>query len=87
MNENTKTDVQLIENATRDDVRPGDHIIWERVRGRIGAATMLERREGIAHHRDKDGDWYTENDVWLAGLDGNDATITIRRPVPVGQEP
>ena len=87
MNENTGLAVQVIENAARDDVRPGDHIIWERVRGRIGAATMLERREGIAHHRDKDGDWYTENDVWLAGLEDAVVTLTIRRPGPVKQEP
>lgn len=87
MNENTKTDVQVIENAGPDDVQAGDYVIWERIRRRIGVATMLERREGIAHHRDDYGDWYTENHAWLAGLDGNDATITIRRPVPVGQEP
>ena len=76
-----KQNVQIIENARMDDVRPGDHITWERVRSRIGAATMLERREGIAHHRDKDGDWYTENDVWLAGLEDAAVTITIRRPI------
>ena len=77
----SEKNVQIIENASLDDVVPGDHITWERVRGRMGAVTMLERREGIAHHRDKDGDWYTENDVWLAGLGGADVTITIRRPI------
>ena len=81
MNENTGPDVQTIENARLDDVRPGDHITWERVRSRMGAATMLERREGIADHRDKDGDWYTEDDVWLAGLEDAAVTITIRRPI------
>ena len=77
----SEKNVQIIENASLDDVRPGDHIIWERVRGRMGAVTMLERREGIANHRDKDGDWYTENDVWLAGLEDAVVTITIRRPI------
>ena len=77
----SEKNVQIIENASLDDVVPGDHIIWERVRGRMGAVTMLERREGIANHRDKDGDWYTENDVWLAGLEDAVVTITIRRPI------
>ena len=85
MNEKNDQNAQIIENARMDDVRPGDHITWERVRSRMGAATMLERREGIADHRDKDGDWYTEDDVWLAGLEDAAVTITIRRPVADGE--
>ena len=86
MNENTDPDVQVIEGATNDDVRPGDHITWAYVE-EIGSVTTTHRREGVAHHRDRDGGWRAEDGVWLSTWEGEGVTITIRRPVPVGQEP
>ena len=77
--------VKIIENATRDDVRPGDHVVWERpVAERPVAerdATTTLRREGIAHHRDHYGDWCTKGGMWLTDLAGEGTTITIRRPI------
>lgn len=81
MNEKNDPNVQIIENATRDDVRPGDHITWE-LNKRPDGATITERREGTAHHRDSFGDWWTdEGGVWLTLGAGEGVTITIRRPV------
>ena len=80
----TEPNVQIIENATRDDVRPGDHVVWERpVAERPVAerdATTTLRREGIAHHRDHYGDWCTKGGMWLTDLAGEGTTLTIRRP-------
>ena len=50
--------LKIIKNATLDDVRPGDHITWDDVEEEHGITCTL-RREGIAHHRDLDGDWWT----------------------------
>lgn len=86
MNENTGPDVQIIENASLDDVRPGDHVVWEKtwvVRG----VTCAEIREDVAHHLDSAGDWCNEDGMWITGGEGEGITLTIRRPVPVGQEP
>ena len=81
MNEQTNDpNVKIIENATRADVRPGDHITWEQTQSPDGA-TIYERREGIAHHRDSFGDWCTEGGTRLASLSGAGITITIRRPI------
>ena len=80
MNTHTDTNVKIIENATRADVRPGDHVTWERAQ-RPDGATIYERREGIAHHRDSFGDWCTEGGARLASLSGTGITITIRRPI------
>ena len=80
MNTHTDTNVKIIENATRDDVRPGDHITWEQTQSPDGA-TIYERREGIAHHRDHYGDWCTKGGMWLTDLAGEGTTITIRRPI------
>ena len=80
MNTHTDTHVKIIENAARADVRPGDHITWEQTQSPDGA-TIYERREGIAHHRDSFGDWCTEGGARLASLSGTGITITIRRPV------
>ena len=76
---NTPT-VETIENATRDDVRPGDHLIWVWSREWDGA-TITERREGIAHHRGPDGDWYNEAGMGLTDGEGKNITITIRRTI------
>ena len=83
MNENTNPDVQTIENASLDDVRPGDHLAWEHVWKRSGV-TVYERREGVADHRDREGDWCAKGGAWLAGLADGDTTLTIRRPALKG---
>lgn len=83
MNENTKTGVQVIENATRKDVRPGDHITWEQTEVRKGV-TRTVRREGIAHHRDSFGAWWTEDRGLITNGEG--IALTLRRPVPVERE-
>ena len=71
---------KIIENATRDDVRPGDHLTWERVTTAFGA-TYTTRREGIAHHRDARGNWSTEDGQRITAGMGGHITLTIRRPV------
>lgn len=83
MNENTNPDVQVIENASLDDVRPGDHVVWEKtwvVRG----VTCTEIREDVAHHLDSAGDWCNEDGMWITGGEGEGITITIRRPALKG---
>ena len=80
MNEKNDPNVQVIENATRGDVRPGDHLILETPR-LWRDVTITTRREGIAHHRDGDGDWCTEDGVWLTDFSDASGTLTIRRPV------
>ena len=80
MNEKNDPNVQVIENATRDDVRPGDHLILETPR-LWRDVTITTRREGIAHHRDGDGDWCTEDGVWLTDFSDDSGALTIRRPV------
>ena len=80
MNEKNDPNVQVIENATRDDVRPGDHLILETPR-MWRDATITTRREGIAHHRDGDGDWCTDDGVWLTDFSDDSGTLTIRRTV------
>ena len=71
---------KIIENATRDDVRPGDHLTWERVTTESGV-TRTVRLEGVAHHRDNDGDWCTEEGRWITAGEDQHTTLTIRRPV------
>ena len=83
--ENEDPAVQTIENATRDDVCPGDHITWEESRVYYGV-TAFERHEGIAHHRDSYGDWCTEEDGQLTRGEGEGITITIRRPAAQDRE-
>ena len=78
MNTHPDTNVKIIENATRADVRPGDHITWEEATKERGV-TRTVRREDIAHHRDVSGDWRTEEDRWLTDGEGEGITITIRR--------
>lgn len=80
MNEKNDPNVQVIENATQDDVRPGDHLILERPR-LWRDATITDRREGIAHHRDAARDWCTEDGVWLTDFSDASGTLTIRRPI------
>ena len=77
--ENEDPTVQTIENATCDDVRPGDHITWTRVK-EIDGVIITERREGIAYHLDSEGDWWAQDGVWLTFGEGEGITLTIRRP-------
>ena len=83
MNENT-TDprIETIENATPDDGQAGDHLIRESIRTEDGVTHTI-RREGIAHHRDKFGNWRTVERGWLTDGqgEGHGVTLTIRRPV------
>ena len=72
--------VKIIENATRYDVRPGDHITWERVTT-IDGVTITTRYEGIARFRDEGGDWWTGEGMYITADDA--ATLTIRRAVQV----
>ena len=81
MSENTDHNMQVIENATRDDVRPGDHITWEQT-WTVHDMTATQRREGVAHARDRDGDWYTERGAYITNYWASNGTVTIRRPIP-----
>ena len=72
--------VKTIENASTDDVHPGDHLTRARVWETCGV-TVTDRREGIAHHRNDEGDWYTKEGMWLTNSEGKDTTLTIRRTV------
>ena len=76
----SKTNEKIIENAAGCDVRAGDYVIWETVENYDGI-TVTVRREGIAHHRNDYGDWCTECGAWLTGVEGDDITLTIRRPI------
>lgn len=81
MDKNTPTPrMQTITPATLDDGLPGDHIVWEHTET-VHGVTRTVRREGIAHHRDQEGDWCTEEDRWITNGEDEDITITIRRPV------
>lgn len=79
MSEKNETNVKIIENASLDDVVPGDYLIWECV-SESGGVTDRSIREGIAHSQDMDGEWYSKEDVWITDHLG-DSTLTIRRPV------
>ena len=81
MNENAGQNMQVIENAARDEIIPGDHVVWERSVA-SGDVTTTLRRGGIAHHRDHYGDWCTKGGMWLTDLASEDSTITIHRPTP-----
>lgn len=77
--------VETIENARLKDGRPGDHLVWEHTR-RLGGVITVARREGIAHHRDRDGDWRTEDGQWITYGVGEDRTLTIHRVVANEEE-
>lgn len=81
MDKNTPTPrMQTIENATRDDVLPGDHLTWTRVWERDGV-TAKTSWEGIAHRRGDDDDWWTKGGMYITNGEGEGITLTIRRPV------
>ena len=69
---------QTIENAALDDVRPSDHLTWERTMT-MQDVTLTFRREGTAHHRDRDGEWRTKEDRLITDGEGEGITLTIRR--------
>jgi len=46
--------------------------------------TRTVRREGIAHHRDSFGAWWTEDRGLITNGEG--IALTLRRPVPVERE-
>lgn len=75
-----ESNVKIIENATRDDVRPGDHIIWEQT-WTVHDVTTTQRNEGVAHAHDRDGDWYTESGTYITNYWASNYTLTIRRTV------
>ena len=79
MSEPIEPNLKVIENATRKDVRPGDHVVFRHTWKRDGL-TVSARREGVAHHQD-DGNWCTEEGMYITLGVGEDVTITIRRPV------
>lgn len=81
MTTHTDTNVKIIENARPGDVRPGDHLIRAHVWETCGV-TVTDRREGIAHYRDDEGDWRTKEGMWLTHREGEDTTLTIRRTAP-----
>ena len=77
----SKKNVQVIENARPEDVWPGDHIVWEHTETFRGV-TRTVRREGIAHHREQLlDDWVTGDDGLITDGEGEDITLTIRRPI------
>ncbi len=81
MTTHTDPNVQIIENARPEDVRPGDHIVWEHTETFRGV-TRTVRREGIAHHREQLlDDWVTGDDGLITDGEGEDITLTIRRPI------
>lgn len=71
--------MQIIENATLDDVRPGDHLVWEYAR-EVDGVTITVRREGVAGARYGNADWYTKDGMWITDSRQGD-TLTIRRPI------
>ena len=72
--------MEIIEDARPGDVRAGDHLTRTRVWETCGVV-VTDSREGIAHHRDEDGDWYTKDGMWITNGEDEYTTLTIRRPV------
>lgn len=74
--------MQTITHATPYEGRIGDHLIRESIRTEDGVTHTI-RREGIAHHRDRFGNWRTAERGWLTDGqgEGQGVTLTIHRPV------
>ena len=72
--------MQFIENATLDDVIPGDHLVWEYTR-EVDGVTITERREGIAARQTTFGDWRAERGAYLTCGEGARTSLTIRRQI------
>lgn len=80
MDTNTPDPRKTITTTTRDDGRPGDHMVSESIRTAGGVIRTI-RREGTAHYRDSNGDWRTAEGGWLTNGEGPGIALTIRRPV------
>lgn len=80
MSKKNETSVQEFAAATHGAIWSGDHVVWTET-GVIDGVTVTIRREGIAHHRDSDGDWRTAEGGRIADGEGESTTITIRRPI------
>ena len=75
-----KAKAQTIKNASPDDIRPGDYVVWSEA-WEVRGVALTDRREGTAHHRNEDGDWCAESGMWITGAEWTGSTITIRRPI------
>lgn len=78
--DDTDPNIQIIENATLDDIQEGDHVIHSETIYYSGVTTS-GRREGVAHHKDEDGCWRTEEGEWIVDETDENDTITIRRAI------
>ena len=78
MGKKIEPNVKVINNATRNDVRPGDRLLRRDV-GQCGDVTVVETREGTASYRNVHGDWFSADDIWLTDGEGEGVTLTIRR--------
>lgn len=76
----SEKNVQVIKNATHDDVVPGDHITWEWTREHCDMS-FTNARAGVAYHRDADGDWWTQAGMLITDWHREGPTLTIRRPI------
>ena len=75
----SEKNVQIIENASLDDVRPGDHLVWEYAR-EVDGVTITVRREGVAGARYGNADWYTKDGMWITESNHR-GTLTIIRQI------
>ena len=66
--------------SSLDEILPGDYVIWEKVT-KVYDTKFTERREGVVHFQDGDGDWSTKLDVFVTDGDDGDSTIIVRRPI------
>lgn len=80
MSKKNEANVQVIENASPEDVRPGDYIAWE-TRHTGSGSTLTMRREGVARHRGAGGEWRTEDGGLLTEEEYENTALTIRRPI------
>ena len=72
------TNMHIIENARAKDAILGDHLTWVWKR-EVNGMTVIERREGIFHHRDAYGMCRSEDGRWITYGEGDGITLTIRR--------
>lgn len=77
---NADSDIQVIENASIDDIQAGDRVIHIQTMNYRGIIN-IGRREGIAHHLDERGIWCNEEGEWIICETEEDDTITIRRTI------
>ena len=80
MSKKNETSVQIIENASSDDIQAGDYVIWSEASEYRGL-TLTDLREGVAHHRNEFDEWCVEGGMWITGSEWAGSSITIRRPI------